>query len=246
MAGSITFLMLLMIIVASSMILLILLLKVVVRNPRNRLNQLIFIIVVSILIGGFFYFISYQELDSQGTFNVLYYTLAHYFWLLALGFLFVSISILYKPELMDKLNNQVLIFISYSVPLFMVYFIVDGITAHVSEEGLVLGFSWALELAILNTMILTFFMGLSAYMIVKIHQHLETKVLKKRIILVGITCHIFFVILIGTGIVNFVYDPEVKLIFRIVEIVLIVAALALYFAFGVPLTREITESNHRA
>ena len=207
------------------------------RDIRDRLNQLLalfHLFLVFSLISNFIYAsISDPSLEYVVEFM---HKFSMYLIIVASGFLFLFIILLYNPEnKFSSIKYQILFLIIYNLFGIGAFFISDGVTIDILSDGTQLYPVWNVYFFIYYIAILLPNMIFSLFITIKIYKKFQIEALAKRMkkFLLGLCC--IYYMGFGVGITNFLNIPLLRTIFTLTQAVPIIGVILIYYSVGTSL-----------
>jgi len=209
--------------------------RVLSRNPKDRMNQIFSLVVVCLDVGVIItainlFFINLLEVKVR----IFLYVFSHYIWIMGAGLLFLYVFILFKPKMMIKTTNQLIFILTFGITCFIFYFIIGEFTL---PEGNASSFKWSFLIMVFNSVFFLFLLISFSFMSIKIHKGLSNPLLKRKVKFINFTGLIYFIILLGIGIIQLFDDPTIRLIWALFEGISVLAAIFLYVALKTEISK---------
>ncbi|MBD3256234.1 MAG: hypothetical protein GF383_14140 [Candidatus Lokiarchaeota archaeon] len=213
--------------------------KILKRNPFNRLNQIFALFYFSMMMAIFInaVYITFSDVHLETLATLLNIT-AFYFSCLAAGFLFLCISLLYKPSFMVKTKNQLLFIAFYGGILLYLFFIEGGAKVVILDTGTQLAPVWNLLFVGYALSILIATLIISLLMSVKVYRDFTDVSLAKRFkyFIIGTIC--FYYIPLGVSVSNLINITAIRIFFTFTASVIFIGAIFIYYGIGVSLSKK--------
>jgi len=207
--------------------------KVLSRNPKNRLNQIFTCISILCLT----YLVIYLIDDILAAFSTtinhsLIYLVALYFLLLVSGFILLYLSVLYKPDIMNKVSNQILLILVHVCIFLIIFIIPDGAVITRFPSGQLSYPKYSDTFTIFLVVIALVSLIIGSLMSIQIRKNLSEPDLKGKFkgIIAGVV--VYYSLLLRNIICYYIGDATIRNITEIASISLIIASILLYFTLG--------------
>jgi len=229
------FLMMLLELLIAGIIGIVILIKILHRNPKNRLNQIFSMVIIYLLFGFTIFIINFQMRDQfLNEVSVFLDTTLHHCFMMLLGFMLLYITILYKPEIMIKLKNELIFILIYGILATVIFFIPNASTVDIGPDGNIIGYKWNITMLLYYTIFLITALLIYSIIMIKTLSNITNQILKKKIKIITIATVSIFIVIIGDGLFEFInINPISRIIWGSIELVLIVIGVVLlYYALG--------------
>lgn len=235
MVDSYFFLIMLLELLITGIIGIVVLIKILHRNPKNRLNQVFSMVIIYLLFGFTIFIINLQMRDQiLNEVSVFLDTTLHHCFMMLLGFILLYITILYKPEIMIKLKNELIFILIYGILATVIFFIPNASTVDIGPGGNIIGYKWNITMLLYYTIFLITALLIYSIIMIKTLSNITNQILKKKIKIITIGTVSIFIVIIGNGLFGFInINPISRIIWGSIELVLIVIGVVLlYYALG--------------
>jgi len=179
--------------VSAAFLLLIIVYKVLKRNPKNRFNQIFslffFSNIISIVNNCFYAPISDPALEGLVSYLHL---LSIYLLILSTGFILLCLFLMYYPEKMIQLKNQLIFILIYGGLVSIMFLIPNSATIEISADGNQGSPQWNFNLFLFIIIFSSVSLMLTFILSLKIYKQFENKAIRKKFILFIIGIIILF------------------------------------------------------
>ena len=209
--------------------------KVLKRDPKDRLNQFIslfyFFSCVSLIVNLIYSTIKSPALQELASFLGV---TTVYFMMLGLGFLVLFTQLLYKPQLIEKTRNQIILILIYASLLSTMFIIPDGLYIIIQSDGTQFPPIFNLPFTIFNLINVVLTASLVLINSRKIYKSFNNKELAKRFKFFIIGVFIFYILCFHCLLANYLNLYVLRQLHTFLQIFVIFGLYFIYFGMGVP------------
>ncbi len=203
----------------------------ILRRGRKNINIVFSGFFICIFIGGVLNIIyAFLTTIADETIVVTLHFITYYFFCLAHVFLLIFNLLLLKSEKIITIKKQLSIVLTFSVLFLVLIFIPGGIrineSTHFRPQWNLPFFLYATILMICYAIIPTIITSILIY------KKFEDSQLKKKWIFYFIGTIMIFIELIGVGVMIFINDPELRAIWNIYDLTVLIGVYFLYYGIG--------------